>query len=139
MDEVKFYLCVGGPFDGTSITILHGQPCYRSPEAPPEAHPSALEGEALEAFGYYQLQVHPQLGKAWVIPEPFSSTVMHSAGDQHCHGKALLFEPSYGGNPISHENFQTLDGKPYPPHQPLLCETCGVQIVNLFDCVVILN
>ena len=133
MDEVTFYPCVGGPFEGTSITLLHGHPCYKSPEAPPEAPPLSLEGEALEAFGFYQLQDHPQLGKAWVIPEPFSITVIHSAGEQHCHGKALLIGLSYRGNPLSHENFQTLDGKPYQPNQPMLCGTCGMQI-NLFDC-----
>jgi hypothetical protein len=121
--------------------MLQGQQCFKSAGAAPEALPSALEGEKLVAFGRYQLQDHPQFGKAWVfpLPEPFGFTVMHSAGDQQCHGKALLFEPSYRGNPVSHENIQTLDGKPYPPHQPFLCGTCGVQIVNLFDCVVILN
>ncbi|PMY73086.1 MULTISPECIES: hypothetical protein [unclassified Pseudomonas] len=139
MDELTFYPCVGGPLDGIRVTMLQGQQYFKPIGAAPEVLPSALEGEDLVVFGRYQLLDHPQFGKAWFfpLPVPFDYVLMHSAGDQQCHARALLIDPQkYRGDKVSHENFQTLDGKPYPPYHPLLCGTCGVQIVNPLDCLV---
>lgn len=139
MDEVTFYPCVGGPLDGSRVTMLQGQQYFKPTGAAPEVLPSALEGEDLVVFGRYQLLDHPQFGKAWFfpLPEPFDYVLMHSAGDQPCHARALLINPpKYRRDQVDHENIQTLDGKPYPPYQPFLCGNCGLQIVNLFDCIV---
>jgi|GEM_PF-5381071 len=139
MDELTFYPCVEGPLDGIKVTKLQGQQYFEPAGAAPEPFHSALEGEKLVVFGRYQFQDHPQFGKAWVfpLPVPFDYVLMHSAGDQRCLARALLIDaPKYQGDQVDHENFQTLDGKPYPRYQPLFCGNCGVQIVNLFDCVV---
>jgi len=139
MEELTFYPCVGGPLDGIRVTRLQGQQYFTPAGAEPEAFHSALEGEELVVFGRYQLQDHPQFGKAWVfpLPIPFDYVLMHTVGDQQCHARALLIDaPKYLGDQIDHENLQTLDGKPYPRYQPFFCGTCGMQIANPFDCVV---